>query len=168
MRVIFDRSAFHGERFDALRASPLQVLVERKRLVVTHTPIFLDETISTFGSVRATDDWRKHLAFAVEICNGGIFLDKEEIWHNELVAGNGPFARHSMPERPSRRYDSRGRFLETLRTKAESGDLSKEWADSQAEREDTQTKRDNQRSISREVREEVAAAIRERRLRIYI
>jgi hypothetical protein len=47
MRVIFDRSAFHGERFVVLRDSPLQGLVNAKRVTVIHTPIFLEETITT-------------------------------------------------------------------------------------------------------------------------
>ena len=164
MRVILDRSAFHGDRFAALKASPLLQLVARNRVVITHTPVFLDETLSTFGSARAGDEWRTHMAFALDVCNGGIFLDKEQIWHNELVSGRGPFARHLLPERPSRKYGSRPRLIETLRQKIASGDLSKEWAESAVERDDAQRKRSNQRTISGEVREEVANGLRTRRL----
>jgi hypothetical protein len=164
MRVIFDRSAFHGERFAALAASPLLQLVASKRVVITHTPVFLDETLSSFGSARAGDEWCTHMAFALDVCNGGIFLDKEQIWHNELVCGRGPFARHLIPERPSKNYGSRPRLIETIRQRIATGDLSKEWAESAAEREDAQQKRTNQKAISREVREEVADGLRTRRL----
>ncbi len=92
MRVLFDRSAFHGKRFAALSDSSLRQLVPSNRVVIIHTPVFLDETLSSFGSARAGDEWRTHMAFALDVCNGGIFLDKEQIWHNELVSGRGPFA----------------------------------------------------------------------------
>jgi hypothetical protein len=76
MRVIFDRSAFHGERFAALAESPLRALIARGRMMVIHTPLFLDETLSAYGSTRdGADAWRTHLTFALDICNGGIFLD---------------------------------------------------------------------------------------------
>jgi hypothetical protein len=164
MRVIFDRSAFHRERFAELAASPLRQLVARNRVVITHTPVFLDETLSSFGSTRAGAKWQAHLAFALDICNGGIFLDKEQIWHNELVYGRGPFARYRLPERPSKNYGSRPRLIATLRRKIETGDVSKEWAESAAMREDTQKKKNNQKAISRDVRTEVAEALRERRV----
>jgi len=77
MRVIFDRSAFHGANFETLTNSPLQGLVASGRVSVFHTPIFLDETIQSYGSKHTSDDWRAHLAFAVEICNGGIFWQKK-------------------------------------------------------------------------------------------
>jgi hypothetical protein len=50
MRVIFDRSAFHGDNFTALADSPLRKLVAGKQVSVFHTPVFLDETIASFGS----------------------------------------------------------------------------------------------------------------------
>lgn len=105
------------------------------------------------------------MGFALDVCNGGIFLDKEQIWHNELVAGRGRFARYLLPERPNKNYDSRPRLMGKLREKVKSGDVSKEWAESAAMREDTNTKKNNQQRISREVREEVAQAIRYRRVR---
>jgi hypothetical protein len=29
----------------------------------------------------------RHLSFALDICNGGIFEDKMDIWHSEVVEG---------------------------------------------------------------------------------
>jgi len=162
MRVIFDRSAFHGERFQVLADSPLRSLVARKRIVVIHTPIFLDETLSSFGSTRTGDEWRTHLAFALDICNGGIFLEREEIWHNEVVCGRGPLARHLLPEKPCRNYDSRPRLMDKLRQRIATGDLSKEWAQSTTERNDAHQKKNTQKKISRDIRGEVADGIRKR------
>jgi hypothetical protein len=48
---------------------------------------------------------------------------------------------------------------------ATSGDMRKAWLESQTEREDTRQKKTNQKDIFREVREEVAAAKRDGRLR---
>ena len=164
MRVILDRSAFHGDRYAVIAESPLRRLVARKRISIIHTPVFLEETISSFGSERSADEWKAHLAFAVEVCNGGIFLTKDEIWRNELVRGQGPTARHLHPGRPNKGYDSLPRFLQTLQRVAESGDLRKEWQDSQAERKDSQEKKSNQRTIFSEIRKTMADALRDGRV----
>jgi hypothetical protein len=164
VRVIFDRSAFHGENFAALDMSPLRKLVAAGRVRVFHTPVFLEETISSYGANQG-DDWRTHLAFAVDVCNGGIFLDKEEIWYNELVCGRGRDARYLKPMKVNKNSDSFPRFLETLRGVSKSGDLRKAWLDSAAEREETQQKKNNQLGIFSEVRGEVFSALREKRVR---
>ncbi|MCU1317506.1 MAG: hypothetical protein JWN63_2828 [Candidatus Acidoferrum typicum] len=164
MRVIFDRSAFHGANFTALANSPLRDLVASGRISVFHTPVFLEETILSYGSKDGSDDWRAHLAFAVEVCNGGIFLAKDEIWHNELVRDHGPAAQHLHPNHYNRLYESLPSFLQTLRGVAESGDLGKDWLDSQAEREAAQEKKTNQKGIFRELREEIADALKAGRI----
>lgn len=69
-----------------------------------------------------------------------------------------------MPDHPSTNYGSRPRLIETLRQRIATGDLSKEWAESATEREDTQRKKNNQKTISRELRDEVADGLKERRL----
>ncbi len=162
-RVIFDRSAFHGDRFEVIKSSALLNLHRRGIIEVYHTPIFLDETLSSYGAGEKAKQWRDHLLYCLDICNG-IFLDRDEIWHNELAVGRGPFARYLLPESPNKRYDSRPRLVETLREKATSGDVSKEWAESAAMRKETHVKKDNQRAISAEVRQTVATALKERRV----
>ena len=164
MRVIFDRSAFHGANFETLTNSPLLELVASGEVSVFHTPIFLDETIQSYGSKHTSDDWRAHLAFAVEICNGGIFLAKEEIWCNELVLDHGPGAQHLLPTHFSDHYISLPRFLQTMRSAAESGDLAKEWQDSQRERDEMQSKKSNQKVIFRQLRSDIENALRTGRL----
>jgi hypothetical protein len=63
--------------------------VKSRQIEVFLTPIFTHETLDQYGSGRAGDDWREHLKFAIEICNSGVFLDKSEIFRNELVSGKG-------------------------------------------------------------------------------
>lgn len=160
-RVIFDRSAFHGDRFETIRKSALRDLHRRGIIKVYHTPIFLDETVSSYGASKNAEEWRDHLLYSLDVCSG-IFLDRPEIFHNELVSGRGQFARFLEPERPSRRYDSRPRWIQKLRNIAASGDLSKEWAESTAMRLETQEKKNNQRDVSKNLREVVAKAHREK------
>lgn len=153
MRIIFDRSAFHGDCFDDLIASPLGRKVAGNRVTVFHTPIFIDETLSTLGSSRAGDRWRDELKFCADICNGGVFLTKDDIWHNELVCGDGPDARRTFPDRRTRRYErSLEDILETLRTVAATDDLSGPWEAGRLEREKTYRKKDGQHGLFREAR----------------
>lgn len=162
-RVIFDRSAFHGDRFEAIRSSGLLDLYSRGVIKVYHAPVFLEETLLSYGAGEKAKGWRDHLSYCLDICTG-IFLDRDDIWRNELVLGCGSEARYLLPERPNKRYDSRLRLIETLREKAASGDVSKEWAESAAMRKQSQINRDKQREHSASVRQKVATAIRERRV----
>jgi hypothetical protein len=162
VRVIFDRSAFHGENFTKLVSSPLRRLIERGCVTVLHTPIFLEETIQSHE--RGSEEWKAHLHFALDVCNGGIFLTKEEIWRNELVRGQGPHARYLFPGRGSRHIRSLPAFIQDLRNLTNSEELRSLWNGSQAEREETQQRKNNQRDLFSEIREEVSAARREERL----
>jgi hypothetical protein len=167
MRVIFDRSAFHGDRFDALARSPLRILAARGRVRSFLTPVFIDETISAYGSARAPDDWRDHLKFAVDVCNGGLMLTRDNIWHNELVKRQGRRARHIFPEIPTKRYGKSNReWLETLRalTSKSHKDLADAWMGSEAERAETNRRKDAQRALFSRIRSDVAAGQRVRKL----
>jgi len=166
LRVIFDRSSFHGERFVALAESPLRRLARTNRISVFHTPVFIEETVATSASKKPeAKSWQQHLKFLVEICNGGIFLGKEEIWFDELIAGRGRYARYLMPKRKSRRYNSEARLLETLAEKAESGDMSEELEGTKKEREVTERKKDNQRAIAADMRKIVINAIKAKQVK---
>src|SRR5712692_7539370 len=111
MRVIFDRSAFHGENFKVLIESPLREFVAHDQISIFHTPSFLEETVLSYGSKAGSQEWKSHLTFAVEVCNGGIFLPKDEIWHSELVRDHGHAAQHLHPRDDSRQYVSLPRML---------------------------------------------------------
>jgi len=165
MRVIFDRSAFHGARFELLEASPLRRLVANRRVTIFHTPVFLDEIIQSYGSRRASDIWRKHLEFAARICDGGIFLPKDDIWRSELIDGRGRLPQRLLPPEANEQHDSFHGFLGTLLRTADTGDLSSEWEESAAERADVYQKKANQRLLFRGARDEVARALRTRQVK---
>jgi hypothetical protein len=159
MRVIFDRSAFHGERFGVLRDSPLQRLVNAKRVTVIHTPIFLEETITTFGKEGANGEWPEHLAFALDICNGGFFEEAVDIWHAELVCGRGRQARFLLRERRNR-HGSREELVARLRRAVADGDLRREWIETQPARDESYRKKQNQRQSANAIRAKVSQALK--------
>jgi hypothetical protein len=165
MRVIFDRSSFHGERFALLASSRLRQLTAQRRVEVFHTTTFLDELIQSYGSRRAGNSWREHLKYAAQICNAGLFLSNEDIWRSELVERRGPLAMRLLPLQETRDHPSFSGFLGTLLRTAETGDLSQEWAESATERGDTRQKKDKQHALFRGAREAVAQARREGRLK---
>ena len=147
LRVIFDRSAFHGARYRRLQDSRLKDLCRRGRIRVFHTPVFLTETLATYGAGENAAAWRDHLQFALDVCNGGIFLGTEDIWREELVAGRGTFARHLLPERPNKKYISRPHLVGLLREVANTGDFAQEWSDTEASRIEYYQKLLSQRRI---------------------
>ena len=165
MRVIFDRSSFHGERFALLYSSNLRRLTAQRRVHVFHTPAFLDELIQSYGSRKAAASWREHLKYAVRICNAGMFLPKDAIWHSELVEARGAAAPHLLPPEETHEYSSFVGFQGALLRTAETGDLSREWAETEPEREETRRKKTKQHALFRGAREAVALALRNRRPR---
>lgn len=84
MKIIFDRSAFHGERFDLLERSRLPVLVGTGKILVYHTTNVIDETFQMAKSNKpgAKDELRRQWPFLKSICNGG--------WFRPLLVGQPP------------------------------------------------------------------------------
>ena len=117
-----------------------------------------------YGSSRDTR-WREHLGFLAEHCDG-IFLHKEQIWHEELVCGLGPLARHLHPAKANRRYPSLSQFIDSMREKARTGDLSLEWRLSAADRDSDYQKKTKERETSKLIRNEVAEKVRELNLQV--
>jgi hypothetical protein len=163
MRVIFDRSAFHGERFRVLQKSRLGQLVRHGAIQVYHTPIFIEETIAAFGSQGAAGEWREHLAFALDICNGGFFLEKQEIWQEEIVRGHRATAMRLLPARRNR-YGSASDLKKRLRELVRNGDLSAEWQGTEQDRDESHRKKIEQRRIAGLMRRDIEAARRDGRL----
>ncbi|WP_256081055.1 hypothetical protein [Massilia sp. YIM B04103] len=91
--VIFDRSAFHGDYFDRLRHSRLEVACRRGLISVFHTQIFLAETFAMYGRPVSRAELLGQLPFTLGIANGGVFRPLGDILHDELVRGLGPRAR---------------------------------------------------------------------------
>ena len=84
MKVIFDRSAFHRERFDLLKGSHLSELVQEREILIYHTAEFLDETLRMADSARQDrkDELKRQWPFLQSICNGG--------WFKPLLFGQPP------------------------------------------------------------------------------
>jgi hypothetical protein len=89
LTVIFDRSAFHGARFDLLAGSPLLDLAKQNRVVVHHSAPLLEETISMFEKEENHAELRRQLPFILDVCNGRWFRGRGEIWELELVRNLG-------------------------------------------------------------------------------
>ena len=148
IRVIFDRSAFHGQTFDQLFQSRLKWLSKNGVLQVIHTPIFIEETLR-FSQAEPTE-YMRQVPFIVEICNGGVFLDKDDIWDQELLLGKGSRAEHFLPSINQ---------AELFRVMT-SGDLSEAFQATVDERTDHFKKRQNQKKLFGEMRSNFAKNIK--------
>lgn len=84
-KIIFDRSAFHGEQFEMLKNSELDHLSNSRRISIYHPVIFLEETISMYLLESKKDELKKQLPFIFKICNGRWLRPKQEVWDKELV-----------------------------------------------------------------------------------
>ena len=61
LKIVFDRSAFHGDQFELLKKSNIEKLSEKKTILIYHTPVFLEETLSLY--VRAENRLILHKQF---------------------------------------------------------------------------------------------------------
>ena len=153
-RVIFDRSAFSNPGFEQLKLSQLNNLCQQGRVIVFHTPVFLNETLAAYGAGKSASDWTRHLEFAIEIGNGGMFLSKEEIWREELVVGLGTHANYLETEA------SQQHLIGVLREVCSTGDIGPEWSDTEPSRLDQYNKKANQRAELVDLRSEVSAELK--------
>ena len=71
MKIIFDRSAFRGSRFDLLQRSRLLQLTKERKVLVFHTSVFIEETVRMRQS--RNDELKRQVPFLLAICNGGWF-----------------------------------------------------------------------------------------------
>lgn len=69
MKIIFDRSAFRGSRFDLLQRSRLLQLTKERKVLVFHTSVFIEETVRMRQS--RNDELKRQVPFLLAICNGG-------------------------------------------------------------------------------------------------
>lgn len=98
MRIIFDRSAFHGARFETLLKGPLLSLSKQRRISIYHTPILLEETIRMYLKEKNREELRRQLPFIFEICQDRWLRDRVEIWVKELVEEADPRESVFMPD----------------------------------------------------------------------
>ena len=90
----------------------------------------------------------------MEICNGGIFLSKGDIWQDELVRDKGSAAQRLFPMVDlTGEMDSQATILAMLLNIANGGDMRELWAASQTEREETHQKKQGQMALFRQARQ---------------
>lgn len=73
LNIIFDRSAFHGPAFDQLAQSPLAQLTRAGKLLVHHTPVFLEETLAMYGKEKNRAVLQRQIQFILSVGNGDWF-----------------------------------------------------------------------------------------------
>ena len=97
-RIIFDRSAFHGNRFDRLLSSSLMKLSKQRRISIYHSPILIEETIRMYMKEKNREELRRQLPFIFEICQERWFRGRSELWSKELVEEAGEKGSVFMPD----------------------------------------------------------------------
>ena len=156
LRVIFDRSAFHGDRFTRLQASPLLSLTRQRRLLVHHTPVLLNETFAMYRN--QAEQLRQQLPFILEVCNGGWFLDRDALWRAELTENRGLRAHVFVRSKDRRLVETR-----LAREVSGSGGFSNLRA-AQPEEDEKREKQAAQRDLFVRMREKVATGRKRLRL----
>lgn len=84
IKIAFDRSAFHGERYEKIINSKFTKFVENHILLVYHTPIFLEETLSLFQKEKNRSILRDQLPFIIHL-KSKWFKRREELILDELL-----------------------------------------------------------------------------------
>jgi hypothetical protein len=87
-RIIFDRSAFHGENFHLLVNSSLLRLARSRQISVYHTASLIEETASLFLREGNRQKLRDQLPFIIEICKDRWLQPTEVMWRKELIEGS--------------------------------------------------------------------------------
>lgn len=164
LRLTFDLSALHGEYLDRLAGSRLLQLCGRRYFAIALTPVFLDELVSGYGVRNRDVPWQPNLRFAISVCNDGVFLDKLEIWWDELVVGRGVYARCKFPKRATRRLVSADQIATKLAAMAEGNDVAEYWESSQELRSENRRRREGARKTARQLREGISARLRDVKL----
>ena len=83
MKILLDKSIFHGQKFNELKASPLQRISERRIISVYGNPILVEETLRLWFKGEK-DLAKEQLSFIIAITNGRWFRTREEMWVGEL------------------------------------------------------------------------------------
>ena len=119
MKVIFDRSAFHGDRFDLLKGSRLSQSVQERKILICHTAVFLEETFRMIDSPKQTtkDELRRQWPYLLSICNGG--------WFRPLLFGQPPRINSVCDEELA--SDERRMFDEVLQTHYKGSNTDDSW-----------------------------------------
>jgi hypothetical protein len=155
LRIIFDRSAFHGHRFELLRSGPLLDLCRSGKVSVLHTGTFLTETLALYGRKERRAELKEQFEFLKAICNGGVFRDSVDIWQDELLRNQSL----STPLLLARGEEERvwARALKGIQKHVWSA-----WNETAADRQKQHEKKKAQRAIYSSIRKGLPEMIRQK------
>lgn len=83
IKILLDRSIFHGEKFNLLLDSPLARLSSSFKFSIYGSPILIEETLRLWFKGQK-DIAAKHLKYIFDITNTRWFKSRGEIWIQEL------------------------------------------------------------------------------------
>lgn len=149
LRIVFDTNAFMPANFDSLAASPFVSLCQSGRIEPIYGHVFLEETFKAYGSEKKRADLVGKWIPMITATAGSFRRDFLEIWHEELVEGRG------LKTNPKMRARDHRSLLACLPNIP----LDGSWHAFKASREAQaveDAKRDAQRALSLEIRQEVA------------
>lgn len=152
--VIFDRSAFHGEYFEMLRRSYLEVACRRGLIRVSHTQIFLAETLAMYDRPATRAELLEQLPFTLSIANGGVFRPLGDILHDELVRGLGPHSRVLCSPAELAGFD------QMANDPSSSGTYWNAWLATVGERDEAYRKKTVQKQVYGEIRQGLGDALK--------
>ncbi|MFZ1816969.1 MAG: hypothetical protein WAU44_03445 [Nitrospira sp.] len=153
LRVIFDTNVFTPNHFDLLANSPLVRLCKIGRIMPVYGHVFLEEMWRAYGN----ESRRAHLVerwipFIVETVSR-FCDDLITIWHRELVEGHGRNTNVYM-------YPRMQQSLLTGLANIPLDGSWRAWHETKKERDKEGAKRDAQRRLSKEIRQEVAVELK--------
>lgn len=149
IRVIFDTNVLSSQHFEYIDQSPVRRLCKQGKLSLLYSHTLLEETFRSYGNEKKRDnlvtDW---LPFIAETASS-FCKDLNQIFHEELVQGRGLKTNIFMNNRDFIR------LRERIKNLPADGSWSA-WNVSEPERVIDDKKRQAQRKISVELRNEIA------------
>ncbi len=157
LRVVCDSNVFTPQDFDVIDRSPMRELCARGRIVPIYSGTFIDELAWAYSREKARADLLTHwLPFVIET-GAGFHEHLPVVWHRELVQGLGVKASTFMDAR------QRQNIIEAFKGARADGswDLV---AEARSDRERDLERLRAQREMSKDIRAEIADAVRSRSL----
>lgn len=153
LKVVFDTNVFSPGSFEELARSPMLRLCKRGGIEAIYGDVFLEEMLTCLATRSLREilirDWLPFLASSARAYG----RDLSEIWKDELLRGQGPYARVQLSGAEQRA------MLERLSRLSE---VANEMvSETQAARDEEQQKKLAQRELSLSVRKKYSDALRE-------
>lgn len=156
IRVVLDTNVFGKDHFDALDRSPVRRLCRSGRVTLIYGDVFLEEIAQAYMAQSARLDLvQRWLPFVAETTDR-LCRNLSDIWNEELVQGRGPNASIFMSKEEQQNVLSHFASIP----------LDGSWslvAETKVARDRVKAKKQAQRKLSLEMREEVLRRLRQRK-----